>query len=207
MKRALLLVDIQNDFMPGGSLAVDDGDAVVPVANRLMSRYSVVIASQDWHPPNHGSFASNHDDGKPFEVSELDGLEQVLWPDHCVQNSVGAEFHEGLHQAPIQHIVRKGIDPMIDSYSAFADNGHRRRTGLDGLLRALGVEGVDIVGLAHDVCVRFTAVDAAEAGFDTRVILPGTRGVEAQTGDIERANAAMRDAGAALLDELPDDAK
>lgn len=203
MKRALLLIDIQNDFMPGGSLAVDDGDAIVPVANRLMPLYPVVIASQDWHPPDHGSFASNHDNGEPFDMGELDGLEQVLWPDHCVQNSVGAQFHGGLHQAPIQHIVRKGIDPRIDSYSAFADNGHRRKTGLDGLLRAVGVQGVDIVGLAQDVCVRFTAVDAAEAGFDTRVILPGTRGVEAQDGDIERANAAMRDAGAQLLTQEP----
>ena len=204
MKRALLLVDIQNDFMPGGSLAVDDGDAIVPVANRLMRRYPVVIASQDWHPADHGSFASNHDGGEAFDVGELDGLEQILWPDHCVQNSVGAQVHDGLHQAPIQHIVRKGIDPLIDSYSAFADNGHRRRTGLDGLLRALDIGGVDIVGLAQDVCVRFTAVDAAEAGFETRVILPGTRGVEAQAGDTQRANAAMREAGAQLLDREPD---
>lgn len=195
MSQALLLVDIQNDFMPSGSLPVPDGDAVVPLANRLMPHFDPVIASQDWHPPGHGSFASQHPGKAPFDVTTLDGLEQILWPDHCVQGSSGAAFHPDLDTRRITHVVRKGMDARIDSYSAFFDNGHRRATGLDGLLRALDIDAVVICGLAQDVCVRFTAVDAADCGFDVTLVSDATRGVAANEGDIAAANAAMQAAG------------
>ncbi|HLQ86361.1 MAG TPA: isochorismatase family protein, partial [Salinisphaeraceae bacterium] len=130
MSRALLLVDIQNDFLPGGALAVSEGDAVVPVANRLMPAFDHVIATQDWHPPRHKSFAAEHAGKKPFDVVDLDGLEQILWPVHCVQGTPGASFAAALDIAPIEHVVRKGSDERIDSYSAFYDNGHRKATGL-----------------------------------------------------------------------------
>ena len=199
MSDALLLVDIQNDFMPDGSLPVPEGDAVVPVANALQKKFSVVVASQDWHPPGHASFASEHAGHEPFEVIEFDGLEQVLWPDHCLQNSVGAEFHPDLDLRGVTHILRKGIDPRIDSYSAFFDNGHRRSTGLDALLRGLDVDTVYIAGLAQDVCVYFTAMDAVECGFRTCLVEDGTRGVDAQEGDVGKVNRKMREAGVEFI--------
>jgi nicotinamidase/pyrazinamidase len=198
--KALVLVDIQNDFMPEGSLPVPDGRAVIPVANRLAPSFPIVAATQDWHPPDHVSFASQHAGKEPFDQVEAPhGLEQTLWPDHCVQGSPGAEFVEGLDLRPVQAIFRKGIDRSIDSYSGFFDNGHRRRTGLADWLRAFDVTDVYLVGVAADVCVRYTAEDALELGFATHLVEDGTRGVEAQPGDVARAFDALRQRGARVL--------
>lgn len=193
--RALLLVDIQNDFVPGGALAVPDGDQVIAVANRLMPDYELVVTTQDWHPAGHKSFASQHSSHTIGAVITWNGLEQILWPDHCVQGTPGAEFCDGLNTAGIHEVVRKGADPDLDSYSGFFDNGHRQATGLTELLRSRGVNAVDVLGLATDYCVKFTALDAVEQGFETRLILEGCRGVELNAGDCERAIEAMRSAG------------
>jgi nicotinamidase/pyrazinamidase len=199
MNRALLLVDLQNDFMPGGSLAVTDGDAVVPVANRLMGRYPLVVATQDWHPADHGSFAANHPGADLYALADLNGLEQVLWPVHCVQGSEGAAFHQDLDQKPLTKVFPKGTDPGVDSYSGFWDNGQRHASGLADWLREQAVDGVDILGLATDFCVRATSLDAVREGFATRLIVPGCRAVNLQPEDGEQALAEMREAGVELL--------
>lgn len=197
--KTLILVDIQNDFLPGGALEVPEGDKVVPVANRLMPDYDLVVATQDWHPADHGSFASRHEGHEVFEVIEYEGLEQILWPDHCVQHTPGASFASGLDVAPIARVIRKGTDPKIDSYSGFYDNGHRKATGLGDYLKGQGVKAVDLVGLALDVCVKFTALDARRLGFETRLIREGTRGVEMNEGDCDKALQAMREAGVQII--------
>lgn len=198
-RTALILVDLQNDFMPGGALAVAEGDLVVPVVNDLEPLFDLVVATQDWHPADHGSFASQHPGRKPGELITLNGLEQVLWPDHCVQGSLGAEFHLDLELDSFDHVVRKGTDPAIDSYSGFFDNGHVKSTGLDVYLRDYDVTEVCIAGLATDYCVKYTALDARALGFETSLIVDATRGVELQPGDVERAIDAMRDAGVTIL--------
>lgn len=202
--RALLLVDVQNDFMPFGALPVAHGDAVVGVANRAAARCEFVVATQDWHPADHGSFASTHPGSAIGDVIELSGIEQVLWPDHCVQNTPGASFHSGLDVARIDEVVRKGTDPAIDSYSGFFDNGHRKDTGLRGLLASRGVDEVWLVGLALDYCVLFTAMDARDVGLRVAVVADGVRPVDVVPGDGERALARMSDAGCRIapLDEL-----
>ena len=197
-KTALILVDLQNDFMPGGALAVTGGDEAVAAANRLMPSYEFVAATQDWHPAEHGSFAASHAGRAPGEMIELAGLPQVLWPVHCVQGTPGASFHSSLDVARIHAVVRKGMDPMIDSYSGFFDNGGSRSTGLTELLRARGITHVDILGLATDYCVRFTALDAVKEGFHTRLLRNGCRGVELAPGDIEGALTEMAEAGVEL---------
>ncbi len=197
--RALLLVDIQNDFLPGGALPVPDGDAVVPVANRLIPEYPMVVATKDWHPPNHKSFASQHPGCKVGDVIDLDGIPQRLWPDHCVQHTWGAEFAPGLHTSAIVHVVYKGTDPQVDSYSGFFDNARRRGTGLEPWLRRHGVEQLDIIGLATDYCVQFTALDAVDLGFETRVLLEGCRCVAAQPGDCAAAVDRMQSAGVVIV--------
>lgn len=197
---ALLLVDIQNDFLPGGALAVADGDAVVPVANRLMPHFAHVVASQDWHPPHHLSFAAEHAGFEPFQVTELDGLEQILWPTHCVQHSAGASFASALDVAGIDHVVQKGTDARIDSYSAFYDNGHRKATGLGTHLRERGVTRLVVAGLAADVCVKFSVLDALAEGFAVTLVDDGTRGVDMRPGDTDAAITAMRAAGAEIVD-------
>lgn len=197
-KTALILVDLQNDFMPGGALAVTDGNATVAVANRLMPDYELVVATQDWHPEGHGSFAASHTGKAPGDMIELGGLPQVLWPVHCVQGSAGASFHSGLDVARIHAVVRKGQDPSVDSYSGFFDNGGSHATGLTELLRAAGVAQVDILGLATDYCVRFTALDAVKEGFHTRLLRDGCRGVELNAGDIDGAFTEMAEAGVEL---------
>lgn len=199
--KALLLIDIQNDFVPGGSLAVRDGDAVVGPANRLAKRFDIVVATQDWHPPGHGSFASSHPGRKPGEMGELDGLPQVMWPDHCVQGTHGAEFLAGLDRSRWTEVFRKGTDPKIDSYSGFFDNGHRKATGLGDWLKARGVTHVFIAGIATDYCVKFTAMDALELGFKTTVIEDACRGVDLTPGDVQRAISDMRNAGIEILNE------
>jgi len=173
--KALLLIDIQNDFLPGGALPVPEGDAIIPVVNRLVNYFEIVVATQDWHPVNHKSFASNHPGKQPFEIINLNGLQQTLWPDHCVQGTLGAGFPNQLHMNPVQTIFRKGTHPDIDSYSAFYDNDHRLSTGLTGYLHEKKAEGVYLVGLAGDICVFATAMDSLEEGFKTYIIEDGTR--------------------------------
>ena len=197
--KALLLVDIQNDFLPGGALAVRRGDDVIPVANRLQGRFDLVVATQDWHPPGHGSFASQHPGRKPGDLSELGGLPQVLWPDHCVQGSLGAAFAPGLAMNRVETIFRKGTDPGIDSYSGFFDNGHRKSTGLGDYLKGRGAADVYVLGLATDYCVKFTALDARQLGFRTFLVEDGSRGVELAPGDVARAIADMRAAGVQVV--------
>jgi nicotinamidase/pyrazinamidase len=198
MTDVLLLVDIQNDFLPGGALAVQGGDAVVPVANQLMPRFDRVVASQDWHPADHLSFANQHDGFEPFQATEVEGLEQILWPVHCVQDSPGASFASALNVAHIDHVVRKGEDRRIDSYSAFYDNDHRKDTGLTALLYQLGTDRLFVMGLAADVCVKFTVMDALVEGFHTTVIRDGIRGVDMNAGDTERAVQQMAETGAEI---------
>lgn len=193
--RALVLVDIQNDFVPGGALPVSEGDRIVPVVNRLQPCFDLVVATQDWHPPEHGSFASNHPGRNPGEVIELHGLPQILWPAHCVQHSPGADFVAGLERDRWEGIFQKGTDPAIDSYSGFFDNGHRKATGLGDGLRERGVAEVFIAGLATDYCVKFTALDARELGFRTHLITDACRGVNLRPGDVANAIREMEAAG------------
>ncbi len=199
MKTALIIVDVQNDFIPGGALPTRNGDEVVPVINHLQRDFELVVATQDWHPKNHGSFASNHPGKKPGEVIDLGGLPQVLWPDHCVQGSWGAELHRHLQMKGVAKIIRKGTDPAIDSYSGFFDNGRRKATGLEAYLREQRVTGVYVTGLATDYCVLWTARDAQSLGFKTHVIADACRGVELKTGDIDRAFDEMRSSNIDVL--------
>ena len=198
--RALLLIDLQYDFCPGGALAVAHGDETIPVANRLMPKFSTIIATQDWHPPEHGSFAVNHPGAKPYDLGELGGLPQVMWPAHCVQGTRGAELHEALDRNLITEVFRKGTDPAIDSYSGFFDNGHRKSTGLGDWLKARDIKEVVVLGLATDYCVKFTTLDARQLGFNVTLVVDGCRGVNINADDSDKAIAEMRDAGAAIVD-------
>lgn len=199
--RALLLVDLQNDFCAGGALAVPEGDSTIDIANRLidwcLARDETVVASQDWHPANHGSFASQHQ-AEPYTQGELDGLAQTFWPDHCVQNSEGAALHPLLKQQAIAAVFHKGENPAIDSYSAFFDNGHRQKTRLDDWLRERGIRELIVVGLATDYCVKFTVLDALDLGYAVNVITDGCRGVNIQPQDSAHAFMEMAAAGATL---------
>jgi len=196
--RALVLVDIQNDFCPGGALAVPEGDRVVPIANELQKQFELTVATQDWHPPDHLSFAANH--GKnPGEVIDLNGQPQVLWPVHCVQGSHGAEFVPELNTAGIKHIVQKGMVREVDSYSGFFDNDHHTATGLGDYLKHAGVTEVFICGLATDYCVKFTALDARRLGFDTFVIEDACRGVELNASDVQQAVEDMKAMGVTVV--------
>lgn len=197
--RALLLIDLQNDFCYGGSLEVKDGNAVIPIANQLMSQFDIVVATQDWHPANHGSFAANHLWRKPGQTIDLDGLQQILWPMHCVQDSFGAEFVEELATENITTVFQKGTDPNIDSYSGFYDNGHRRATGMGDYLKEKGVEEVFILGLATDYCVKFTALDALTLGFKVNLVVDACRGVNLQENDVKQALQEMQAKGVNLM--------
>lgn len=199
----LVVVDVQNDFCRGGALAVPDGDAVVRPINALAARFPLVVATQDWHPPGHASFASSHPGRRPLEVVELDGIRQVLWPDHCVQGTHGAELHPDLDRRPFRAVVRKGSDPRVDSYSAFRDNHREHPTGLAGLLRELGATRIVIVGLTTDYCAANSARDAVELGFAAEIWLPATRPVGAPPGHTERTLAELRALGVVLRDDLP----
>jgi nicotinamidase/pyrazinamidase len=196
---ALILIDLQYDFMPGGSLAVPGGDEVIAVANELIPQYNLVVATQDWHPADHLSFASQHAGKAVGDLIQLDGLPQVLWPDHCVQQTRGAQLHHGLEQSSIDHIVPKGTDRNIDSYSGFFDNGKRCATGLHDLLKQHHVNKVSVMGLATDYCVKFTALDAVHLGLQTQLILPGCRGVNLQPKDVEHAIEEMRSQGVEVV--------
>lgn len=196
---ALLIVDVQNDFLPGGSLPVPEGDKIIPVINALQPRFKHTIATKDWHPANHGSFASNHPGHQVGEVITLNGLEQILWPDHCVKGSPGAEFSPLLNQGLIQKVIFKGSDPAVDSYSAFFDNGRRIQTELHNYLRIKGIKRLYVTGLAADVCVYFTVKDALELGYETFLITDATKGVNLQPDDTEKAFEDMKNRGAKLI--------
>ncbi len=195
---ALLLIDLQRDFLPGGALAVPAGDAAIPIANKLQPHFSCIVATRDWHPADHGSFAASHADAQPGDQIELDGLPQVLWPVHCVQDTPGAALAEQLENNSAHREVLKGTQRHIDSYSGFFDNDHRHATGLDELLRARGVKRVFILGLATEYCVKFTALDAVRLGYETYLVQDGCRGVNRQAGDVARALDVMQDAGVVI---------
>jgi nicotinamidase/pyrazinamidase len=197
--QVLLLVDIQNDFLPGGALEVKGGDAIIPIANDLTGKFDLVVATQDWHPPDHKSFASNHFGKTPGEVIKLKGLDQVLWPDHCIQHTSGAEFSNQLNVDDVAKVFVKGTDPDIDSYSGFYDNGHLKSTGLSDYLREKKVEQVYIAGLATDYCVKFTAMDSLAEGFATYVVSDATRAVNLYPDDDMKAIKEMQDAGINII--------
>ena len=195
MGTALLVIDVQNDFCPGGALAVADGDAVLAAANRLMGAYDLVVATQDWHPPDHCSFASQHAGASLYDTVQIDGIAQTLWPDHCVQGTAGAALHADLDTRRVNLILRKGIRSVLDSYSAFFENDRRTATGLAGYLSGLGVRQVALCGLATDYCVCYSALDAARLGFSVEVLTGACRGVDVPAANIARALTQMRDAG------------
>ncbi len=198
IRPALLLIDIQHDFLEGGALAVPFGNEVIPIANTMMERFDTIVATQDWHPPAHGSFASAHQ-RLPYEVIDLHGLPQVLWPDHCVQGSFGAQFATALHSTQIDHITQKGTDPTVDSYSGFADNGGRIETDLHQTLQAKNINTLYICGLATDYCVKFTVLDALTRGYTVFLIVDGCRGVNQQFNDSQEAIFEMERAGVQLI--------
>ncbi|HKK91988.1 MAG TPA: bifunctional nicotinamidase/pyrazinamidase [Longimicrobiales bacterium] len=203
-RAALIVVDVQPDFLPGGALAVEEGDEILEPLARLMEEgsFDLQVATQDWHPPGHVSFASRHPEREPFDVIELYGHEQVLWPDHCVQGSPGAELHADLPWERVSAVIRKGADPECDSYSGFRNNwnreGERPPTGLAGYLRERGVERVFVCGLARDYCVRWTAEDAVAAGFDTAVLWELTRSVD--PSEDAQLRRSLEDAGIRVLE-------
>lgn len=181
--KALIIVDMQYDFSPGGSLAVNDGDKIIERINKLQEKYDVVVATQDWHPANHKSFASQHTDKQPFDVIELGGNRQVLWPDHCVQGTKGAEIHKDIKQNKISAIIRKGMNPEVDSYSAFFDVNKKNPTGLNGFLKDHNVTSVYICGLAADYCVYYTAKDALALGYTTYILEGTTKAINQELFD------------------------
>ncbi len=204
--KALLLIDIQNGFCPGGNLAVPDGDAVVPVANRLIREggYDVIVASQDWHPADHGSFASQHLGAKAFDMGELSGQPQVLWPDHCVQGTSDAEFHPDLEMDDVDYIQQKGENPAVDSYSAFRDNDHAALTGLAGYLKAQLINELDVCGLATDYCVKFSALDARDMlpNVKVRFVSDASRGIDPQGVKDAISEMKARGVGIVTSDEI-----
>ncbi|WP_138422500.1 bifunctional nicotinamidase/pyrazinamidase [Maritimibacter alexandrii] len=198
MTDALIVIDVQNDFCPGGALAVDGGDEIVPGINRLIRDFPIRVFTQDWHPAGHSSFASSHPGKAPLEMVDMDYGPQVLWPDHCVQGTDGAAFHEDLMTDPADLILRKGFRPEIDSYSAFFENDHRTSTGLEGYLRSRGATRLTFVGLATDFCVGWSAMDATRLGFAVTVRLDLCRAIDAD-GSLDTALAGMSDAGVTLI--------
>jgi nicotinamidase/pyrazinamidase len=197
--RALLVVDVQNDFCPGGSLAVEEGDHVVEVINRLMPLFERVVATQDWHPKDHVSFASSHPGKKVLDIVDSDGIQQVLWPDHCVQGTPGAELFSRLEIGRIELVLRKGLRRRLDSYSAFFENDHVTDTGLRYYLAGLGTREIFLCGLATDYCVRSSALDARRLGFEVSVVRDACRGVDFPQGSVEKALAEMKAAGVRLV--------
>lgn len=194
---ALIMIDIQNDFCPGGRLAVADGDAIIARVNRLQRDYAIRVLTQDWHPAEHSSFVDNHPDAEPYSLVDMPYGPQVLWPSHCVQGSDGAAFHPDLQTDRADLVIRKGFRPAIDSYSAFFENDHKTRTGLEGYLRERGVQDLVMVGLATDFCVRYSAVDAARLGFGVTVLESACRAIDLQ-GSLAAARRDMLDHGVKL---------
>lgn len=196
-KTALIVVDVQNDFCPSGALAVNEGDQVIAPINDLINKYDHVILTQDWHPHNHSSFASQHPGQEPFTMTQMPYGEQTLWPDHCIQGQSGAEFHRELNQSKAEIIIRKGYNPTIDSYSAFFENDRKTPTGLGGYLRERGFNHLVMVGLATDFCVAYSAYDAVEQGFQCQVELNACRGIDLN-GSLSHALSTMKDVGVVL---------
>lgn len=192
---ALLIVDVQNDFIPGGALEVREGDQIIPIINSIQGKFKHVIATQDFHPANHGSFASQHKGKNPGEFVVLGGLDQILWPDHCVQGSFGAEFHADLDQSTWEAVFQKGKNPEVDSYSGFFDNARKGDTGLNAYLKGQGIDTVYVCGLALDYCVKFTALDAISLGYKTYLIEDATRAVNLSPEDGKKAIQEMKNAG------------
>jgi nicotinamidase/pyrazinamidase len=195
--KTLIIIDPQNDFMPGGSLAVPNGDEIIPLINKLQEKFDLVIASQDWHPEGHASFAKSHNGKKEFETIDLNGIEQVMWPEHCVQNTEGAKFHKALKTSKIEAIFRKGTNPKIDSYSAFYDNKHLKSTGLSGYLKEKEAGDLYFCGLAAEICVYFTAKDAIKEGFKATIIEDATRALNAEA--FEKARVELQDLGGKII--------
>jgi nicotinamidase/pyrazinamidase len=197
----LLIIDVQNDFCPGGALAVADGDAVVPVVNRLAEKFDHVVLTQDWHPAGHSSFATSHPGSAPFASISMPYGQQTLWPDHCIQGSAGAAFHPKLETTRAELVIRKGFRPEIDSYSAFYENDRKTPTGLSGYLRERGLRRIFMAGLATDYCVHYSVVDARRLGFDTVLVEAGCRAIDL-AGSLAAAWAAMGDAGVQRVSDL-----
>lgn len=202
--KALIIVDVQNDFIPGGALAVKEGDQVVPIINELQQKFDFIVATQDWHPADHGSFAANHSNKKIGEFIDLNGVQQILWPVHCVQETTGAEFHPDLKTEKWKAVFKKGTNPKVDSYSGFFDNNRMGDTGLSAFLNENGIEEVFVCGLATDYCVKFTVLDAISEGFKTTLIADATRAVNLQENDDLKAIKEMSASGAkvVLADEI-----
>jgi len=198
--RALVLVDLQNDFMPGGALVVPGGHEVVAPANRLGQKFELIVATQDWHPPDHGSFAASHPGTRVGDTIDLNGIQQILWPVHCVRGTHGAELHRDLDRSRIEKVFRKGTEVGLDSYSTFFDNAHRQSTGLADHLRGRGVEQVYLAGLATDYCVKFSVLDALGLGFETYIVLDACRGIDRRPGDVDRAVEEIAQAGGHAID-------
>ena len=198
MKTALLVIDVQNDFCPGGALQVAGGNEIIPGINQEMIKYDYIILTQDWHPKGHSSFATSHDGGNPLDVIEMPYGDQVLWPDHCVQGSHGAEFHSELNTARANAVIRKGSNPLIDSYSAFFENDRKTPTGLHGYFRSLEIEKINLVGLATDFCVNYSAQDAAKLGYKVSVFEKMCRSIDIN-GSLALARTEMRECGVELI--------
>lgn len=196
---ALIIVDVQYDFLPGGALAVHQGDEIIPVINMLQAEFDLILATQDWHPADHKSFAANHEGKNVGDFIQLEGLEQILWPVHCVQDSEGAKFHKDLDQSRWAGIFQKGKNPKVDSYSGFFDNARRGDTGLGDFLKSKGIEKVYVCGLAQDYCVKFTALDAISLGFDTFLIADATRPVNLNPSDGDQALVDLKSAGVKVI--------
>ncbi|GAB3647732.1 bifunctional nicotinamidase/pyrazinamidase [Echinicola sediminis] len=196
---ALLIVDVQYDFLPGGALAVKEGDTIIPVINELQDKFDFIVATQDWHPADHGSFAHNHQGKQVGDHIKLGGADQILWPEHCVQNSRGARFAETLKQERWKRVFQKGMNAMVDSYSGFFDNNKKENTGLSEYLHEKGITDVYVVGLATDYCVKFTVLDAIKEGFETHLVADATKAVNMSPMDFEDALKEMSKAGAELV--------
>lgn len=196
--KALLIVDIQNDFCPGGALAVPDGDSVIPVVNKLIEHFDIVVQTQDWHPAGHSSFASSHPDKNPYDTAELEYGIQVLWPEHCIQGTKGAEFHPSLNTKKTQVIIRKGFRKSIDSYSTFFENDQKTTTGLTGYLKHRGITDLYTVGLATDFCVKWSVLDGLDEGFSMHVIKDAVKGID-MDGSVDKAWVDMSEKGANIV--------
>lgn len=198
--KTLLLIDIQNDFLPGGALPVKEGEAILPIVNEIIHYpFDLIVATKDWHPTEHASFANNHEGKKPGDHINLGGIDQTLWPLHCVQGSWGSEFASGWDTTLVDKVVYKGTDPLIDSYSTFYDNGHRKSTGLENYLREKGVKEIFIAGLATDYCVKYSALDAIGLGFLPYIIVDACRGVDLNPNDSKKALTTLSEKGAMLI--------
>ncbi|MBP9791966.1 MAG: bifunctional nicotinamidase/pyrazinamidase [Rickettsiales bacterium] len=197
--KTLIIVDVQNDFLPGGSLAVPNGNEIISIINGLIPKYDLVIATKDYHPRDHKSFASQHKNYKPGDTVILNGIRQILWPDHCIQNTYGSDIAKSLNSSNVDHIIYKGTNKEIDSYSAFFDNNHQNTTGLHEYLQNKKIQNLDIVGLATDYCVKYTVLDALELEYNVRVITSACKGIDLTPGDIKKSLEEMKTKGAIII--------